>query len=269
MPMMDSQRRDGQLSGMRGLVRVLILGGTTEASALARLLAADKRNDATLSFAGRTAAPRAQPIATRIGGFGGAKGLVAWLGEHKVEAVVDATHPYAARISANAVAACANTKTPLVSIVRPAWQAMAGDKWQRVASTEAAADALGIEARRVFLSIGRQDLPAFAAAPQHHYLARTVDRPEGKLPPDLSLVQARGPFDRAAELALLRDGRIDIVVSKNSGGTATYAKIEAARTLGLPVIMIERPDKPAGHVVDSPEAALAWLAHLVPSRRGV
>jgi precorrin-6A/cobalt-precorrin-6A reductase len=250
-------------------MRVLILGGTTEASALARLLAGDTRFDATLSFAGRTAAPRAQPIKTRIGGFGGAKGLVAYLAEHKVEAVIDATHPYADRISANSVAACSNCNVPLASIVRPAWQAEAGDKWQRVGSTEAAAAALGPSPRRVFLSIGRQDLEAFAQAPQHHYLARTVDRPGGTLPPDLQIVQARGPFDRAAELALLRDEKIDVIVSKNSGGTATYAKIETARELGLPVIMIERPDKPAAHVVASPEAALEWLTHVSPSRRGV
>ena len=262
---MDSQRRGGQLSGMR----VLILGGTTEASALARLLAGDRRFEATLSFAGRTAAPRAQPIATRVGGFGGAKGLVAYLGDQGVEAVVDATHPYADRISANAVAACANAHVPLASMVRPAWQAEAGDKWQRVQSTEAAVEALGAAPRRVFLSIGRQDLPAFAAAPQHHYLARTVDRPDGRLPADMKIVQARGPFDRAAELKLLGEEKIEVIVSKNSGGTATYAKIEAARALGLPVIMIERPPKPAGHAVASPEAALAWLAHLSPSRRGV
>jgi precorrin-6A/cobalt-precorrin-6A reductase len=250
-------------------MRVLILGGTTEASALARLLAGDTRFDATLSFAGRTAAPRAQPIKTRIGGFGGAKGLVAYLAEHKVEAVIDATHPYADRISANAVAACSNSNVPLASIVRLAWQAQAGDKWKRVGSTETAAAALGPAPRRVFLSIGRQDLEAFAQAPQHHYLARTVDRPGGTLPPDLQVVQARGPFDRAAELALLRDEKIDVIVSKNSGGTATYAKIEAARELGLPVIIIERPDKPAAHVVASPEAALEWLTHVSPSRRGV
>jgi precorrin-6A/cobalt-precorrin-6A reductase len=268
MPMMDSQRGAGQVAASPDM-RILILGGTTEASALARLLAGDGRFEPTLSFAGRTAAPRAQPIATRTGGFGGAEGLAAYLREKAIEAMVDATHPYADRISANAVAACRQAGVPLASIVRPAWQPQHGDKWIVVRSTDAAPAALGHEPRRVFLSVGRQELPVFAAAPQHRYLARTVDRPEGALPPDIRLLQARGPFDRTAELALLGDEKIDVVVSKNSGGTATYAKIEAARELGLPVVMIARPAKPAGHAVDGPEAALAWLVQGRTSRRGV
>jgi precorrin-6A/cobalt-precorrin-6A reductase len=250
-------------------MRVLILGGTTEASALARLIAGDARFEATLSFAGRTAAPRVQPIATRVGGFGGVEGLAAYLCDHKIEAVVDATHPYADRISANAVAACQQSGVPLVSIVRAAWRPQPGDRWKLVATTEAAPAALGADPRRVFLSVGRQELAAFAAAPQHRYLARTVDPPDCVLPPDMRVLQARGPFDRAAELRLLADEKIETVVSKNSGGTATYAKIEAARELGLPVVMIARPDKQAGHAVESAEAALAWLVHERTSRRGV
>jgi precorrin-6A/cobalt-precorrin-6A reductase len=250
-------------------MRVLILGGTTEASALARLIAGDAGFDATLSFAGRTAAPRAQPIATRAGGFGGAEGLASYLSAEKIEAVVDATHPYADRISANAVAACRQSGVPLVSIVRIAWQPQPGDRWNSVATTEAAPAALGQDPRRVFLSVGRQELATFAAAPQHRYLARMVDRPEGILPPDIRVLQARGPFDKAAELRLLADEKIDTVVSKNSGGPATYAKIEAARELGLPVVMIARPPKKAGYPVDSAEAAFAWLVHERTSRRGV
>ena len=269
MPTMDSQRVPVQFAP--SAMRVLILGGTTEASALAKLIAGDARFDATLSLAGRTLSPRAQPIATRIGGFGGADALAQWLRDGKIEAVIDATHPYADQISANAVSACRQTHVPLASIVRPPWQAVPGDKWQSVPSTEAAAVALGSAGRRVFLSLGRQELAAFTTAPQHHYLARSVDRPQGiALPPDIRFILARGPFEPAAEERLLADERIDVIVSKNSGGEAIYAKIAAARSLGLPVVMIERPDKQAGHAVTSAEEAMAWLAHEAPrSPRGV
>jgi precorrin-6A/cobalt-precorrin-6A reductase len=252
-------------------MRILVLGGTTEASALARLLANDHRFEATLSLAGRTESPKAQPIATRIGGFGGADGLAQWLAAEKTEAVIDATHPYADRISANALAACRQARVPLISITRPAWQPVSGDKWQVVGDAGAAAAALGQAQKRVFLSLGRLDLHFFAASPQHHYVARIIDPPQQvKLPPNIRFVQARGPFDLGAERALLVGEKIEAIVSKNSGGLATYPKIEAARALELPVLMIARPDKPAGHSVDSPEAALAHLAHLYPrSLRGV
>jgi precorrin-6A/cobalt-precorrin-6A reductase len=252
-------------------MRVLILGGTTEASALARLLAGDRRFEATLSLAGRTSAPRAQPVATRVGGFGGVEGQARYLRDHEIDAVIDATHPYAAQISANAVTACAQAGIPLASLVRPPWQAREGDLWQEVASTEAATALLGPTPRRVFLSLGRQDLHVFAAAPQHHYIARLIETPQqAELPPDLVLVQQRGPFDFEAERRLLVDEHIDVIVSKNSGGDATYPKIAAARALALPVVMIARPDKPAGHVVANAEAAVDWLAHRrSPSRRGV
>jgi precorrin-6A/cobalt-precorrin-6A reductase len=253
-------------------MRVLILGGTTEASALARLVAGDASFDAILSLAGRTSAPRQQPIATRVGGFGGAEGLARFIADDRIEAVIDATHPYADRMSANAVAACRQAGVPLASLVRPAWQAEPGDLWHTVATTEAAAAALGPAERTVLLTVGRQELHVFAAAPQHRYVARLIEPPQqASLPPDLVLLRQRGPFDLAAERRLLRDARIDVMVSKNSGGGATYPKIEAARQLGLPVIMIARPDKPAGHVVASPEEAVAWLAHgrAPGSRRGV
>jgi precorrin-6A/cobalt-precorrin-6A reductase len=252
-------------------MRVLVLGGTTEASALATLLAGDPRFDATLSLAGRTSNPRPQPLATRVGGFGGVEGLAQWLRDEKAGAVIDATHPYAAQMSANAVAACAQTGLPLGSIVRSPWQRLEDDSWRVVPTAEAAAVALGKTPLRVFLSLGRQDLHAFASAPQHRYVARTIEAPEqAALPPNLKILQARGPFDRDSEARLLAKEEIDIIVSKNSGGTATYAKIEAARELDLPVIMIARPDKPAGHVLGSPEEAVAWLHGCAPgSRRGV
>jgi len=243
-------------------LRVLVLGGTTEASALARLLAGDGRFVATLSLAGRTAAPRVQPIPTRVGGFGGVAGLAAFLRQQAIDAVVDATHPYADQMSRHAVEACRTTGVALVSIVRPPWPCQQGDAWQVVTSADAAAATLGATPRHVFLSLGRQELQAFAAAPQHRYLARVIDPPlQAGLPPDLTLLSARGPFDREAELRLLKDRQIEVVVSKNAGGTATYAKIVAARELGLPVVMIARPDKPAGRIVASPEEAMASLAH--------
>ena len=248
--------------------RVLILGGTTEAASLARLLAGDARFDATLSLAGRTTEPRPQPLPTRAGGFGGINGLAAYLRVERIEAVIDTTHPYADRMSGNAVAACAQAAVPLASLVRPPWQVEPADRWQIVPDTEAAAVAIGVAPRRVFLSLGRQELHCFAAAPQHRYIARLIEPPQQAiLPPDLRLIQARGPFGLEAESRLLTEERIDVIVSKNSGGSATYAKIAAARDLGLPVIMIARPHKPAGQVVHTPEEAVAWLAHA--SRRGV
>lgn len=269
MPMMDSQRRAGQFAA--STMRILILGGTTEASALAQRLAGDTRFEATLSFAGRTSAPRAQPLPTRVGGFGGVAGLAQYLREHRIDAVVDATHPYADQMSANAVSACKQGNVPLASLARPPWQSMPGDKWQIVSSPAKAATALGPTPRRVFLSLGRLDLDAFAAAAQHQYIARIIDPPEQTdLPPDLRFIRARGPFDLAAERKLLIDDRIEVIVSKNSGGGATYPKIVAARELGLPVVMIERPYKAAGEIVTSPEEAIAWLVrHRAPSRRGV
>jgi precorrin-6A/cobalt-precorrin-6A reductase len=249
-------------------LKVLILGGTTEASALAREIAGDARLAPLLSLAGRTTSPRPQPIPTRTGGFGGVEGLVRFLRDEQMEAVVDATHPYADQMSAHAVAACSAAGLPLASLVRREWQRHADDRWQVVADTAAAAQALGAEPRRVFLSLGRQDLHVFAEAPQHHYLARLIEPPEqATLPPDLRLVQARGPFDRPAEERLLRDERIEVMVSKNAGGAATYAKIEAARALGLPVVMIARPHKPAGVAVTDVEACVRWLHGLAP--RGV
>lgn len=252
-------------------MRILILGGTTEASALARLLADESRFETTLSLAGRTSAPRAQPVATRVGGFGGIDGQVRYLRDHDIDAVIDATHPYAAQISAHAVAASAAAGVALASLVRPHWQRHEGDRWQEVASTHDAALRLGDAPRRVFLSLGRQDLHLFAMAPQHHYIARLIEPPQqAGLPPDLVLLRQRGPFDLEAERRLLVDERIEVIVSKNSGGDATYPKIAVARALALPVVMIARPDKPTGHVVTSAEAAVDWLAHArSPSRRGV
>jgi precorrin-6A/cobalt-precorrin-6A reductase len=241
-------------------MRILILGGTTEASELARLLAGDDRFEPTLSLAGRTTSPKPQPLPTRIGGFGGIAGLETWLRDHAIEAVIDATHPYADQISRHAIAACHILSLPMASIRRAPWQRQDGDHWIDVESAEAAASALGPEPARVFLSLGRLELAAFAAAPQHHYVARTID-PAGdvRLPPDIRFVYDRGPFDDAREQAFLASERMAFIVSKNSGGAATYPKIAAARRLEIPVVMIARPDKPHGIALDSARAAVLWL----------
>jgi precorrin-6A/cobalt-precorrin-6A reductase len=266
---MDSQRVAVQLAVSD--MRVLVLGGTTEASGLAGLLAVDPRFHATLSFAGRTAAPRSQPIATRVGGFGGAEGLARYIEEQAIDAVIDATHPYAPRISANAVAACRRAGVALASLIRPAWKPEAADNWQTAPTAVAAALAIGEEPRRVFLALGRQELHFFAPMAQLHYVARLIEPPQGVRPHNLVLLQQRGPFDFDAELRLLKERKIDVIVSRNSGGNATYAKIEAARMLRLPVIMITRPVKPSGHIVRTAEEAVAWLAHQRTTRslRGV
>jgi len=277
---MDSHRLSVLLVDRAGIsetiMRVLVLGGTSEASELARRLADDTRFSLTLSLAGRTASPLPQPISQRVGGFGGADGLAGWLAAEHIEAIIDATHPFAARISAHAVTAARRAGVPILTLRRPPWQRQAGDAWTCVDSAEAAAAALGGERKHVFLTIGRQELAAFRAAPQHAYLIRSIDPPdENDLPPDAELILQRGPFDDQAESALMRTRAIDVLVAKNSGAAATYAKIAAARALRLPVIMIDQPQKPSGIVVNDVAAACAWLSALVddhsgaPSERGV
>ena len=244
-------------------MRILILGGTTEASALAGLLAGRSEFGPLLSMAGRTSDPRPLPIPTRIGGFGGVDGLARFLLQERIEAVIDATHPFAAVMSRNAAEACAQAHVPLLALRRPPWAAKAGDRWIEVGSMEEGVRALGEEPRRVFLTVGRLELPPFAAAPQHTYLVRTIEPIGDALPvPNLIAIQDRAPFDEAAERALMERERVDVVVTKNSGGAATYPKIAAARTLGLPVIVVARPQKPSGvEEVASADAALEWLAH--------
>lgn len=241
--------------------RVLVLGGVSEGRALAARIAADPALDGVVSLAGRTSAPLPVALPTRIGGFGGVEGLTHYLAETGVTHVVDATHPFAARISANARAACAALGLPLLRLARESWRKAPGDRWIEVADNAAAARALGAAPRRVFLSIGRQGVADFRAAPQHEYLLRTIEPPEaGDLPPHCDVIFARGPFALEDEITLLRARRIDCLVSKNSGGALTYAKIEAARLLGVEVVMIAPPaheDAPVAHDI---EAAMAFLA---------
>lgn len=258
---------------MTSAMRILILGGTGEASALARALAGRDDLSVMLSLAGRTAAPKPEPVPTRIGGFGGAEGLAHYLGVEKFDRLIDATHPFAAWISASAAQAAARAGVPLLAIRRPAWNRLPGDRWIDVASVPAAVAALGPEPRRVFLTVGRQEAGAFAAAPQHAYWARTVEPLGDVLPvPRLTAIEARGPFDADAEAALMRKAGIEIVVSKNSGGAATSGKIAAARALEIPVVMVRRPAKPDVPSVPDAAGALRWLeanAHAASTLREV
>jgi precorrin-6A/cobalt-precorrin-6A reductase len=242
-------------------MRVLILGGSSEASALARLVADIKDIDATLSLAGRTRNPAPMPIATRSGGFGGVEGLVAYLGRERIAAVIDATHPFAAQMSHHAKEACARLGLPIVSLSRAPWSPREGDRWIEVADAGEAVTALGQTARRVFLTLGRLSLPAFAAAPQHHYVIRAIDEPQGlDALPHHRLILARPPFAVADEIRLMRQEDVDILVSKNSGGEASHAKIAAARELHLPVVMIQRPKAEGAPALHDAEAVLDWLA---------
>lgn len=234
-------------------MRILILGGTYEARLLAGKLAA--RLDVILSLAGRTEKPVEQGAPTRIGGFGGAEGLARYLRAHEIGLMIDATHPYAAQISINAAAAAQLAGVKLMALRRPGWRAEAGDSWISVSDGAGAVAALGDSPKRVFLALGRKDLTPFEAAPQHAYLIRSVDPVDPPLAlPDARYILARGPFVEADETRLLNDIRIDVVVSKNSGGPASYAKLIAARKLGLDVIMIERPALPDVEAGDSIEA---------------
>jgi precorrin-6A/cobalt-precorrin-6A reductase len=245
---------------------ILILGGTTEARQIAGRLAALNRFRVELSLAGRTKTPVEQPVPVRTGGFGGAEGLARYLGEHRIDLMIDATHPYAARISANADTAARMAKIPLVALRRPGWDSQVGDRWQEVESVEQAVASLGTAPRSAFLALGRQELLPFEAAPQHRYLVRSVDPVEPPLDlPHVRYITARGPFAEEDEIALLRDNRIEVIVSKNSGGAASYGKIVAARKLGLDVIMVRRPVLPDVCSFQTVEALADHVAQAFPA----
>ena len=242
-------------------MRLLILGGTSEASALARALAGMNGIEAILSLAGRTQHPDAFPVATRIGGFGGAAGLAQYLATEGINAVIDATHPFAAQISANAAAACAAAQAPLAVFSRAAWAPAPGDRWSEVADMAAAVAALGAAPRRVFLTVGRLSLGAFAAAPQHYYLVRTIEPLDAAVQlPRLRHIRAQAPFTPEAETALMRAEKIDCLVSKNSGGSAGEAKLAAARALQLEVIMVRRPPPGPARRFEQLAQVLDWIA---------
>jgi precorrin-6A/cobalt-precorrin-6A reductase len=240
-------------------VRILILGGTGEARELAAALVA-AGTDVLSSLAGRVQDPRLPEGRVRIGGFGGAAGLAAFLQAERITAVVDATHPFASGITANAAQAAARAGVPLLVLRRPEWQA--DPAWQVVPDIgEAAATVQAWPGAAVFLTTGRRDLAAFAADAGHRFLVRTVDPPGGPTPPRMTLIMGRGPYTVEGEMALMREHGIGLLVTKNSGGPMTAAKLQAARDLGVQVIVVQRPPLPAGvAVVTAVPAAVRWTA---------
>ncbi|AQZ61308.1 Cobalt-precorrin-6x reductase [[Actinomadura] parvosata subsp. kistnae] len=240
--------------------RVLILGGTAEARALAAELTALPGLHVVSSLAGRVNNPRLPVGEVREGGFGGPDGLAAYLTDEHIDALVDATHPFAQRMTASAAAASAATGVPLLVLRRPGWQESAGDTWQRVDSLQAAA-ALLRPGARVFLTTGRRSLPLFTGLLGVWLLARSVDPPEPPVPPNVHVLLDRGPYTVEGERALIREHALTVLVTKDSGGTLTAAKLTAARELDLPVIMVNRPPLPPGvHLVDTVAEAATWAA---------
>jgi precorrin-6A/cobalt-precorrin-6A reductase len=253
-------------------LKILLLGGTSEAAQLAERLSAMPGVSATLSLAGRTASPRASALPVRVGGFGGAAGLEGYLKRESVDLVIDATHPFAANISNNAVRACETTGVSLIALDRPAWPKTPGDDWEEFDTVEAAIAALPKAPQRVFSGLGRSSVAALCAAPQHHYVIRVVD--EIAQPRGLShatIIAARGPFRTEDDTALFQEHAIQCVLAKNAGGSAAYAKIAAARKLGLKVYMIRRPAVSVRPTVTTIEEVMERIAahHSPRAERGV
>jgi precorrin-6A/cobalt-precorrin-6A reductase len=241
-------------------VKVLVLGGTGDARELAGALAGDPRFTVVSSLAGRVKDPRVPEGEVRIGGFGGPGGLADWLRDSGTEVLVDATHPFAQRMTSSAVEASRLAGVPLLVLRRPGWTEEPGDDWRWVPSVAEAAGALrGMGPCGVFLTTGRQDVSAFADLDEHRFLLRCVDPPEPPVPRQLEVLLDRGPFTLDGELHLLRSRDLDVVVTKDSGGGMTAAKLRAARRLGLPVVVVRRPEPPEAPLVETPRAALAWL----------
>ena len=244
--------------------RLLLLGGTREAVELARAVAGNPGVETTYSLAGRTQRPASVPARVRTGGFGGPAGLAAYLHDEKIDLVVDATHPYAAAMSAHAALACTRASVPRLVLHRPPWTCGPGDRWVEVDDTATAARKLPDLGKRVLLAVGSRDLAPFLPVQGVFFVVRSVEPSTLALDPArFEVFLARGPFDFESEFRLLESRAIDVVVSKNSGGTAARAKLEAARALGLPVVMLARPPPPAGVRVESAAAAMEWIeAHL-------
>ncbi|MET8433887.1 cobalt-precorrin-6A reductase [Streptomyces sp900116325] len=246
-------------------MHVLVLGGTTEARRLAESLVGALPAGArvTSSLAGRVASPKLPPGEVRVGGFGGADGLAEWLRTHRVDALIDATHPFAGTISFHAASAATAAHVPLLALRRPGWVPVDGDRWHPVGSLDEAAAALPALGRRVFLTTGRMGLAAFADLDSLWFLMRSVDAPEGPCPARMEVLLDRGPFTLDGERELIRRHRLDVLVTKDSGGDATAPKLAAAREAGIPVVVVRRPPVPEGvPVAATPEAAVEWLAGL-------
>lgn len=240
------------------MTRVLILGGTGEAAQLARALAAHPDMEVVNSLAGRTESVPDLPGMIRVGGFGGASGLADYLRAHAIDRVIDATHPFAARISAHAAQACAAVPVPRLMLVRPSWQKQPGDTWIEVETMAEAAHRIGKLARRAFLTVGVGDIGAFAGIADVWFLVRLIAAQPLPLA-DYRVITGKGPFDALAEQRLMTAHGVEAVITKASGGTATHGKLAAARFLGLPVLMVKRPIPPHGEQVDSVAAAIGWL----------
>ncbi|PXY28305.1 cobalt-precorrin-6A reductase [Prauserella muralis] len=239
-----------------------MLGGTAEARALASALTGHGV-PVVSSLAGRVAEPRLPEGEVRIGGFGGPDGLARWLAGERVAAVVDATHPFAERIGASAATAAARAGVPLLRLQRPGWRPGPGDDWHWADSLGAAARLLPALGTRVFLTSGRQGLAAFAHLDRLWFLIRCVDPPEPPLPPQSEVLLSRGPYRAADEAELLRRHRIDVLVTKDSGGTMTRGKLDAARQLGVPVVVVRRPVRPRVSEVTEVNDALTWALERV------
>jgi precorrin-6A/cobalt-precorrin-6A reductase len=243
---------------------VLVLGGTREARELAQACASLPGLRTVSSLAGRTSDPLPLPGLVRVGGFGGVRGLAAYLRSERVGAMIDATHPFAARISGNAAAAAEATGVALLALRRPNWTPEPGDDWRRVPSLQAAAALLPQVGTRVFLTTGRQGIGAFAQLDGCWFLARSVEPPEPPMPRNLAVLLDRGPFTADGERELLRRHRIEVLVTKDSGGPA--AKLAAARALGVPVIVVDRPPAPAVSTTASVQDAVDWILSKLSSR---
>jgi precorrin-6A/cobalt-precorrin-6A reductase len=249
------------------MMRVLILGGTGEAAQLAAKVANIHGIEAITSLAGRTREPSVPLGNLRIGGFGGVTGLVNYLHQMKIDVLIDASHPFANQIAFNAAEAAMQVKIPRLKLIRPPWKQVNGDRWIEVDSIKAAAAVVENQSKRVFLSIGRQEIGAFAHLQQIWFLMRMIDPPEAQaLVPPGKVLCDRGPFHIHNEREILIHHQIDTIVSKNSGGDATYAKIIVARELNLPVIMVNRPLLPPGEQVTEIDEALVWLYSLLGTR---
>ncbi|MER7696465.1 MULTISPECIES: cobalt-precorrin-6A reductase [unclassified Streptomyces] len=248
-------------------MHVLVLGGTTEARLLAeRLAGGDERVRVTTSLAGRVASPRFPPGEVRVGGFGGPGGLAAWVREHRVDALIDATHPFAATMSRNAAEAAAQAHVPLLALRRPGWVAQDGDRWHSAGSLAEAAGLLPAHGERVFLTTGRMGLAAFAGLDELWFLVRSVDAPEPPCPARTEVLLDRGPFTLEGEREIIRRHRIDVLVTKDSGGDATAPKLVAAREAGIPVVVVRRPPVPRGvPVAATPDEAERWTRRLYAS----
>lgn len=242
--------------------RILILGGTSEASELAAFLSPRMDLSVISSLAGRVSQPALPAGIVRVGGFGGVAGLISYLVHENIAAVIDATHPYASKISANAELACTTLNVPLIAFERPPWEPQKGDCWLPARDVKAAALLVNQRDSRVFLSIGRQELGAFSGCEDAWFLVRAIDAPEERLPANSKLILARGPFHFEDEMQMLRSEAISRIVSKNSGGTATYSKIEAGRVLGIPIVMLDRPRKHKAPTLARRDDVLLRLAEL-------